>query len=257
MRHAATSTTIDHPTPMRSRFEPVMLASASGAYLSGSVPALAANVKSTAYSGSTAMSASTASARPWETSSCMTSAAQARRNAEPRIASPKRMGATTSGSSAPPSRATRPGSVAATDPASARTVARTRVGLSSCGRVTPAMLRGGSGRPHLGYGDLREAGPARPCDFDLRIRGIPAEALTVGTTPRRPLGQPRRHRMTTHHITLQESAPHWRQYARCLGADPDLYPSPEDPADAAKEICYVCPVREPCLEHAITAREKQ
>ena len=64
--------------------------------------------------------------------------------------------------------------------------------------------------------------------------------------------------MTTHHITLQESAPHWRQYARCLGADPDLfYPSPEDPAEAAKEICYVCPVREPCLEHAITAREKQ
>jgi len=64
--------------------------------------------------------------------------------------------------------------------------------------------------------------------------------------------------MTTHHISLQESAPHWRQYARCLGADPELfYPSPDDPALAAKEICYVCPVREPCLEHAITAREKQ
>jgi WhiB family transcriptional regulator, redox-sensing transcriptional regulator len=53
---------------------------------------------------------------------------------------------------------------------------------------------------------------------------------------------------------------HWRQYARCLGADPELfYPPPEseDGGEAAKEICAVCPVREPCLEHAITAREKQ
>jgi len=54
------------------------------------------------------------------------------------------------------------------------------------------------------------------------------------------------------------STHHWRQYARCLGADPDLfYPSGDDPAEAAKAICRVCPVREPCLEHAITAREKQ
>ena len=64
--------------------------------------------------------------------------------------------------------------------------------------------------------------------------------------------------MTTHHISLQQSAPHGRQYARCLGANPELfYPSHDDPAEGAKEICYVCPVREPCLEHAITAREKQ
>ena len=44
--------------------EPVMLARASGAYFSGFSPAFHANVKSTAYSGSTAMSASTVSARP-------------------------------------------------------------------------------------------------------------------------------------------------------------------------------------------------
>ena len=50
----------------------------------------------------------------------------------------------------------------------------------------------------------------------------------------------------------------WRQYARCLGADPDLfYPSADDAAEAAKRICMVCPVREPCLEYSITAREKQ
>ena len=41
--------------------------------------------------------------------------------------------------------------------------------------------------------------------------------------------------MTTHHISLQQSAPHWRQYARCLGANPELfYPSPDDPAEGAK-----------------------
>jgi WhiB family redox-sensing transcriptional regulator len=52
----------------------------------------------------------------------------------------------------------------------------------------------------------------------------------------------------------------WRQYARCLGADPEIfYPNSEDDeaAEPAKAICRVCPVREPCLEHAITAREKQ
>jgi WhiB family redox-sensing transcriptional regulator len=50
----------------------------------------------------------------------------------------------------------------------------------------------------------------------------------------------------------------WRQYARCLGADPDLfYPASDDAAEAAKAICAVCPVREPCLEYAVTAREKE
>ena len=53
---------------------------------------------------------------------------------------------------------------------------------------------------------------------------------------------------------------HWRQYARCLGADPEIFYPPaesDDASDAAKAICAICPVREPCLEHAITAREKQ
>jgi WhiB family redox-sensing transcriptional regulator len=59
--------------------------------------------------------------------------------------------------------------------------------------------------------------------------------------------------MTTTTITQQ-----WRQYARCLGADPEVfYPTSDEQADEAKAICFICPVREPCLEHAITAREKQ
>ena len=48
----------------------------------------------------------------------------------------------------------------------------------------------------------------------------------------------------------------WRQYARCLGADPELfYPNSDEAAEEARAISAVCPVREPCLEHAITARE--
>jgi WhiB family transcriptional regulator, redox-sensing transcriptional regulator len=50
----------------------------------------------------------------------------------------------------------------------------------------------------------------------------------------------------------------WREFARCLGADPDLfYPGSDDAAERAKAICIVCPVRELCLEHALTAREKE
>jgi WhiB family redox-sensing transcriptional regulator len=50
----------------------------------------------------------------------------------------------------------------------------------------------------------------------------------------------------------------WRERGRCKGADPAVfYPEDdEDPGEDAKAICALCPVREPCLEHAITAREK-
>ena len=82
------NTTAVHPTPISSRLLPVMLARASGAYFSGLLPALLAKVKSTTYSGRTAMRASTASARPCETSSWRASAPQANRKAAPTIAMP-------------------------------------------------------------------------------------------------------------------------------------------------------------------------
>ena len=113
MRHAARSTTSDQPTPMSRRFPPVMLASASGAYLSGSWPALTANVKSTAYSGRTAISARTAIARPCETSSCSTSAPHARRKAAPTTANPNKVAANHVGGEPPVARKASAGSVAA------------------------------------------------------------------------------------------------------------------------------------------------
>jgi len=51
----------------------------------------------------------------------------------------------------------------------------------------------------------------------------------------------------------------WRQMARCRGVDPEVfYPvsDDDDAADEAKSICALCPVREPCLEFALSTREK-
>jgi WhiB family transcriptional regulator, redox-sensing transcriptional regulator len=51
----------------------------------------------------------------------------------------------------------------------------------------------------------------------------------------------------------------WRAKGRCRGSDPAVfYPPPEDDSQAeeAKLICGICPVRQPCLEFALTTREK-
>lgn len=50
----------------------------------------------------------------------------------------------------------------------------------------------------------------------------------------------------------------WRQLARCRGVDPEIfYPASDEDAEEAKAICALCPVREPCLEYALAAREKE
>jgi WhiB family redox-sensing transcriptional regulator len=54
------------------------------------------------------------------------------------------------------------------------------------------------------------------------------------------------------------SALTWQERGRCKGADPAVF-YPEDDEDEgveAKAICATCIVREACLEHAITSREK-
>ena len=101
-RYQATNTTIDQPMPMSRRLAPVMLASASehgvspgapggrqaGPYAATAPPALKANTRSTAYSGSTAMKARSAIASPAEMSSCATSAPHDSMNAAPTMARP-------------------------------------------------------------------------------------------------------------------------------------------------------------------------
>jgi WhiB family redox-sensing transcriptional regulator len=52
----------------------------------------------------------------------------------------------------------------------------------------------------------------------------------------------------------------WREHALCRGIDPGIFhPDDEDdPAQVAgaKDVCFQCPVREACLEHSISVREK-
>jgi len=49
----------------------------------------------------------------------------------------------------------------------------------------------------------------------------------------------------------------WRQRAGCRGVDPDVfYPTSDEEAEAAKAICAVCPVNQPCLEYALSRRER-
>jgi WhiB family redox-sensing transcriptional regulator len=51
----------------------------------------------------------------------------------------------------------------------------------------------------------------------------------------------------------------WREFARCRGVDPEVfYPvsDDDDAAEEAKSVCALCPVREPCLEFALSTREK-
>jgi WhiB family transcriptional regulator, redox-sensing transcriptional regulator len=52
----------------------------------------------------------------------------------------------------------------------------------------------------------------------------------------------------------------WRKRAACQGIDVEtFYPATEDEVDAAaaKAICGGCPVRQPCLEHALATRERE
>ncbi len=49
----------------------------------------------------------------------------------------------------------------------------------------------------------------------------------------------------------------WREQARCKGIDPEVfYPVSDEESDEAKSICAECPVRLPCLEFALAARER-
>src|SRR5450759_1000133 len=83
-KNAATKYTSGHPSPTRSRIEPVKFAIARWTF-AGSLPACHAITASTANSGRVWSQARIASARPCETRNCAASAPHATRNAENRI----------------------------------------------------------------------------------------------------------------------------------------------------------------------------
>ena len=50
-------------------------------------------------------------------------------------------------------------------------------------------------------------------------------------------------------------AARWRELAACRGADLDLFfPSRGESAGPARQVCAACPVRQQCLDYAITNR---
>jgi WhiB family redox-sensing transcriptional regulator len=55
-----------------------------------------------------------------------------------------------------------------------------------------------------------------------------------------------------------DDAPHWRDFADCATSDADLWFAEKGDADTithAKAVCAGCPVREQCLDYALTNRE--
>lgn len=50
----------------------------------------------------------------------------------------------------------------------------------------------------------------------------------------------------------------WSTRAACHGLDPRLFfPGEDDDPSAAKAVCEVCAVREPCLDYALGSRERE
>jgi WhiB family transcriptional regulator, redox-sensing transcriptional regulator len=49
----------------------------------------------------------------------------------------------------------------------------------------------------------------------------------------------------------------WRQLADCRGVEPEIfYPITDEEAEEAKAICAGCPVRQMCLDFALSNRER-
>jgi len=48
----------------------------------------------------------------------------------------------------------------------------------------------------------------------------------------------------------------WREHANCRRSGVDFYPADRTGVLAAKRLCRSCPVRIPCLEHALEQGEK-
>ena len=50
----------------------------------------------------------------------------------------------------------------------------------------------------------------------------------------------------------------WQRNASCVGPDSSIfYPPTDREAGRAKAVCAECPVRQDCLEFALTVREKE
>jgi len=57
-------------------------------------------------------------------------------------------------------------------------------------------------------------------------------------------------------ITSPTGQPDWRQDAACRGMDANIFfPETDEEVGPARAVCATCPVREACLEFALTTRQ--
>jgi WhiB family redox-sensing transcriptional regulator len=55
-------------------------------------------------------------------------------------------------------------------------------------------------------------------------------------------------------LSLLVHRPYWQRRASCRGFGTDLwFPAAGETGEAARAVCEACPVRCPCLEHAIAS----
>lgn len=49
----------------------------------------------------------------------------------------------------------------------------------------------------------------------------------------------------------------WQDFALCRGVNPDLFfPEKGDSTAAAKDLCFQCPVQQPCLYYALVNNQR-
>ena len=63
--------------------------------------------------------------------------------------------------------------------------------------------------------------------------------------------------MTPTSVRTTDRHASWRDGAACRNMDPETFFASEPTyRDTALATCHTCPVRTPCLEHALTTRER-
>ena len=115
---------------------------------------------------------------------------------------------------------------------------------------------------HRGVPRRPENDPPLPAAVRRGVRGQRPGGSRPGRLRRRLAGAGHRARTVTarqpRHRTLAAPArfaARWRELAACRGTDLDVFfPGRGESAGPARQVCAQCPVRQPCLDYAITNR---
>lgn len=97
---------------------------------------------------------------------------------------------------------------------------------------------------------------ARPSDTTLRSPGEPDRSQIDEQGNVRPIRPDTTPRPADDTPAPGERADDWMTAAHCRGVDPELFfPHKGESSAAAKEVCFGCPVRQECYDHALANGE--